>query len=110
MNSDQALDALSALAQESRLKVFRLLVAAGPQGVAAGAIAERLHVVPGTLSFHLKLLTRAGLLKARRQGRSIRYVARFDTMNELIGFLSNDCCGGNPEVCLPERGKAGAVA
>ena len=110
MDSDQALGALGALAHESRLKVFRLLVAAGPEGVAAGAIAEQLNVVPGTLSFHLKLLTHSGLLEARREGRSIRYVARFDTMSELIGFLSDDCCGGNPEACLPSRAKAGAVA
>ena len=110
MKHGQALDALSALAQESRLNVFRLLVAAGPGGAAAGAIAEQLDVVPGTLSFHLRLLTQAGLLEARREGRSIRYLARFDTMNELIEFLSDDCCGGNPEACLPARRKKAGAA
>jgi DNA-binding transcriptional ArsR family regulator len=109
MEKTSALGALSALSQGSRLDVFRLLVAAGPEGMAAGAIAEQLDVVPGTLSFHLKLLTHAGLLEPQREGRSIRYTARFDTMNALIGFLTDNCCGGNPDACLPARSKASAA-
>jgi DNA-binding transcriptional ArsR family regulator len=97
-----AIDALSALAQESRLAVFRLLVEKGPGGMAAGDIAEALDVTPATLSFHLRTLTYAGLLQPRRQGRSIRYAANFETMNSLVGYLTDNCCGGDPSACQPK--------
>lgn len=109
MKTQAALDALSALAQESRLGVFRLLVEAGPAGMAAGEIAERLGVVPATLSFHLRMLSHAQLLRSERSGRSIRYAANFEAMNALIGYLTDNCCGGDPSACLPNaRGAASA--
>ncbi len=92
----EAIGALAALAQESRLAIFRLLVVAGPQGLPAGTIAERLGLANATLSFHLKELNHAGLVRATPQGRSILYAARFDAMNRLIGYLTENCCGGNP--------------
>jgi DNA-binding transcriptional ArsR family regulator len=102
LKTQAALSALSALAQESRLAVFRLLVEKGPGGMAAGDIAEALDVTPATLSFHLRTLTQAGLLQPERQGRSIRYAADFDAMNSLVGYLTDNCCGGNPGACLPK--------
>ena len=101
MKAPDAIVALAALAQESRLAVFRLLVRAGPEGVAAGAIAEDLGVAPATLSFHLKELSRAGLVTARPDGRFIRYAANFATMGDLLQFLTEDCCAGRPELCRP---------
>jgi ArsR family transcriptional regulator, arsenate/arsenite/antimonite-responsive transcriptional repressor len=101
METRQALAALSALAQESRLAVFRLLVGAGPAGLAAGEVAEKLGVPPATLSFHLRMLVHANLLRSERQGRSIRYFARFDAMNGLVEYLTDHCCGGDPSACLP---------
>ena len=92
---------LSALAHEGRLKVFRMLVKAGPDGLAAGEIARRLGTPPNTLSANLTLLAHAGLARSRRDGRSIIYSARFDRMGELMAFLAEDCCGGAPEVCAP---------
>ena len=89
-----ALVALSALAQESRLDVFRLLVEQGPEGLSAGAIAERLGVANATLSFHLKELSHAGLISARQVGRFIYYSANFRTMNQLIEYLTENCCRG----------------
>lgn len=94
MDTHQVLSALSALAQESRLAVFRLLVQCGPDGLAASKIAENLSLAPSALSFHLKELTHAGLLKARQDGRFIIYSANFDTMNGVLGFLTENCCGG----------------
>jgi DNA-binding transcriptional ArsR family regulator len=101
MEMKDATTALSALGQDTRLAVFRLLVQAGPEGLAAGAIAEALSVPPATLSFHLKELGAAGLAVAMPQGRSIRYRADFDAMEALIGFLTHNCCGGNAEACRP---------
>ena len=96
-----AVESLSALAHEGRLKVFRLLVSAGPEGLAAGDIARRLGTPPNTLSANLALLSHAGLVQSRRDGRSIIYSARFRRMGELMAWLAEDCCGGAPEVCAP---------
>ena len=91
--------ALAALAQESRLGVFRLLVQIGPEGMAASKIAEQLMIPPSSLSFHLKELTHAGMVIPRQEGRFIIYAANFQTMNEVMAFLTDSCCGGNP--CTP---------
>lgn len=99
--SDTAVQALAALAQETRLGIFRRLVAAGPGGLPAGDIAASLGVPANTLSFHLAQLAQAALVTATREGRMIRYRADFPRMAELIGFLLADCCGGRPEICLP---------
>src|SRR6185295_838695 len=90
----QALQSLSALAQESRLAIFRLLVQAGPAGLAAGSIGEKLDLPPATLSFHLAGLTRAGIAKSRQDGRFVIYTADFESMNALVGYLTENCCGG----------------
>ena len=95
MKTDNAVRALSALAQESRLAIFRLLVQSGPAGLAAGAIAEKLGLSPATLSFHLTQLSNAGLAKSRHEGRFIYYSADFLEMNSLVAFLTENCCGGN---------------
>jgi len=95
MESNQIIKALSALAQDSRLATFRLLIQCGPSGLSAGKIAERLDIAPATLSFHLKELSVSGLLSSRQEGRYVIYSANFATMNELIGFLTENCCGGN---------------
>jgi DNA-binding transcriptional ArsR family regulator len=97
----EAVEALSALAHGHRLAVFRLLVRAGPDGMAAGANARETGVPASTLSTHLALLHRARLIQARRAGRSIIYAADFDGMRKLMGFLAADCCGGRPEICAP---------
>ena len=94
MNTKQTLAALSALAQESRLAVFRLLVQTGPEGLAASKIGERLDIAPSSLSFHLKELTHAGLIASRQEGRFVIYSADVAAMNGLIGFLTENCCGG----------------
>jgi len=99
MKSIDAIDALSALAQETRLAIFRLLVREGPDGLAAGGIAERLGIPAPTLSFHLAQLSRAGLIAARREGRSILYAADYGGMNALLTYLTEDCCRGHPEIC-----------
>lgn len=99
MKSIAALSALSALAQETRLAVFRHLVAAGREGASAGAIAEALGVPAPTLSFHLKELEHAGMISSIRSGRSIVYSADFGRMRELLSYLMDDCCGGRPEIC-----------
>lgn len=88
--------ALSALAQDSRLRVFRLLVTAGPQGMPAGQIAEELTITPNTLSFHLGLLKNAGLITVRREGRSLIYSAEYERMRGLLAYLSENCCSRNP--------------
>ncbi len=95
----QAIDALAALAQDSRLAAYRLLVEAGPEGLAAGAIGEKLDLPPATLSFHLAHLARTGLVQARQDGRFVIYSANFDNMNALVGFLTDNCCGGKS--CAP---------
>ena len=96
-----AVTALSALAHEGRLRTFRLLVQAGVLGLPAGEIARKLDVLPNSLSPNLNVLAHAGLVKARRQGRSIIYTAEYDRMRDLLGFLVEDCCGGSPEICSP---------
>ena len=101
METISAVSALSALAHEGRLEVFRLLVRAGDGGMAAGDIARRLEVLPNTLSSNLNILSVAGLVTSRRQGRSIIYAASYERMRALIAFLLEDCCGGAPEVCAP---------
>lgn len=99
MNNHQAIEALSALAQEHRLAIFRLLVRQGTEGLPAGEIGERVGIGPTGASFHLKELERAGLIKARREGRFIRYAFNAGTMRDLLGFLTRDCCQGRPELC-----------
>jgi ArsR family transcriptional regulator len=94
MKTKQVIAALAALAQESRLNVFRLLVQTGPEGLAASKIAEHLDVAPSSLSFHLKELTHAGLIEARQEGRFIFYSANFDVMTDVISYLTDNCCGG----------------
>jgi DNA-binding transcriptional ArsR family regulator len=94
METTQALQTLSALAQESRLSIFRLLVQAGPAGMSAGSIGEKLDLPPATLSFHLAGLARAGIAESRQDGRFIIYSANFQNMNDLVGFLTENCCGG----------------
>lgn len=94
-----AVDALSALAHASRLAVFRLLVRAGPDGLAAGEVAREVGLLPNTLSTHLAILGNAGLVRSRREGRSIIYAADYDGMRDLLGFLVADCCAGRPEIC-----------
>jgi ArsR family transcriptional regulator len=101
MELNNAVDALGALAQETRLTAFRLLVRAGPAGVPAGEIARELDVPAATMSFHLAHLARAGLISPKRDGRSIIYTADFDGMRGLIDYLSEDCCAGWPQP--PER-------
>jgi DNA-binding transcriptional ArsR family regulator len=107
METTDAVAALAALAQDNRLDVFRLLVQAGPGGMAAGAIAEALDLAPNTLTFHFDRLRTAGLATVRREGRSMIYAARFETMNSLVGFLTENCCGGTacapPAACKPAR-------
>lgn len=99
METKQALAAFQALSQDTRLSALRLLVQAGPNGLAAGAIAERLAVQPSTLSTHLGILERAGLVASRRESRSIIYAAQFDGLRRLITFLTEDCCQGRAEIC-----------
>jgi len=103
METANVIAALAALAQESRLAVFRLLVQAGPEGLAASKIAETLEIPPSSLSFHLKELMHAELLVQKKQSRSLIYSVNFRTMNGLLGFLTENCCGGNPcsPVCIP---------
>jgi ArsR family transcriptional regulator len=101
MESKSATLSLSALGHEGRLEIFRLLVSAGPEGLAAGEIARRLDMVPNSLSANLNILSQANLTRSRRKGRSIIYQADFSTMTALVGFLVADCCGGAPEICSP---------
>ncbi len=104
MKTKQVLQALNALAQETRLAIFRRLVQAGPAGLAAGQIAEALGVPPATLSFHLAGLARAGLARSRQDGRFVIYSADFLNMNALVAFLTENCCGGAS--CAPSNGEA----
>ncbi|WP_417678327.1 ArsR/SmtB family transcription factor [Roseibium sp.] len=101
MKKELALDALAALGQETRLDVFRLLVKAGKEGMPAGAISDALDVRPNTLSTHLGVLSRSGLVNAERDGRSILYRADLAAMGDLVTYLLQDCCGGQPELCAP---------
>lgn len=94
METKQAVTALAALAQDSRLAAFRLLVQTGPEGLAASKIAEQLDMAPSSLSFHLKELSHAGLVAARQEGRFVIYSANFATMNGLVAFLTENCCSG----------------
>lgn len=111
-----AVDSLAALAQESRLLIYRLLVEAGPTGLSVGEIGASLRVAPATLSFHLKELAHAGLVQARQEGRYIYYSANFAKMNELLGFLTENCCARDPACgagCAPRpavRRAAGKAA
>ncbi len=112
METKNALSALAALAQESRLAVFRYLVQIGPEGVPASRISEELAIPPSSLSFHLKELLNADLVTARNEGRFIFYAARFATMNALLEFLTENCCGGNPcsPLCVPACSPQGAAS
>lgn len=101
MDSVIAVRRLQALAQDSRLAAFRILVKAGAQGVSAGELARALEVPANTLSAHLTVLANTGLVSSRREGRSIIYAAGYDAMSELLAFLLEDCCQGRPEVCAP---------
>jgi DNA-binding transcriptional ArsR family regulator len=101
MKKHDALAALAALAQDNRLDVFRLLVEAGPEGLPAGRVAGALKLAPNTLTFHFDRLRDAGLVTVRREGRSMIYAARFDVMNALIAYLTENCCAGAPEECAP---------
>src|ERR1700688_82643 len=101
MKKMEAVAALAALAQDNRLDVFRLLVEAGPEGMPAGAVASALDLAPNTLTFHFDRLRAAGLVTVRRRGRSIIYAARFETMNALLGYLTENCCKGAPGSCAP---------
>jgi ArsR family transcriptional regulator len=106
MDKMDVIAALAALAQEHRLAVFRLLVQAGPDGMAAGEVASRVGIAPNTLSFHFDRLRHAGLVSVARNGRSLIYAARYETMNDLLAYLTDNCCGGRPELCAPIRRKA----
>jgi ArsR family transcriptional regulator, arsenate/arsenite/antimonite-responsive transcriptional repressor len=116
MKKDQAVSALAALAQDNRLDVFRLLVRAGPEGMPAGRVAEALDLAPNTLTFHFDRLRDAGLVTVRRDGRSMIYAARFETMNGLLAFLTENCCQGAAQACAPvaackpARGKRAKVS
>jgi ArsR family transcriptional regulator len=100
MESSTAVEALAALAQNSRLQVYRLLVQAGPDGLAASELAQRLDIPANTLSFHLKTLSYADLILGRQEGRFIYYSANYEQMNGLLGFLTENCCGGRS--CAPK--------
>jgi DNA-binding transcriptional ArsR family regulator len=101
MEKSDAVAALAALAQDNRLDVFRLLVQAGPEGMPAGQIADALDLAPNTLTFHFDRLRAAGLVTVRREGRSMIYAAQYAAMNELLGFLTENCCQGAAETCAP---------
>ncbi|WP_429932244.1 ArsR/SmtB family transcription factor [Agrobacterium vitis] len=101
MDQKQALSAFAALSQETRLLIVRMLVVAGPDGMAAGALAEKIDVSPSNISFHLKELEHSGLIGAQRQSRSIIYTANYAALGGLVRFLMEDCCSGHPEICVP---------
>jgi DNA-binding transcriptional ArsR family regulator len=103
MEKTDAVAALAALAQDNRLDVFRLLVQAGPEGMSAGAVADALDLAPNTLTFHFDRLRMAGLVTVRREGRSMVYAARYETMNGLLAFLTANCCQGNRAQCFPQE-------
>ena len=106
MEMKEAVKALAALAHDSRLAIYRLLVQAGPEGLPAGQLAEMMQIPPSSLSFHLKELVNADLLVSQQSGRFVIYAAKYDSMNELLSFMTENCCGGNPctttiECCEP---------
>jgi ArsR family transcriptional regulator, arsenate/arsenite/antimonite-responsive transcriptional repressor len=101
MEKSNAVAALAALAQDNRLDVYRLLVQAGPGGLPAGQVAAALKLAPNTLTFHFDRLRGAGLVSVRRDGRSMIYAARFEAMNELLGYLTENCCKGSKDACVP---------
>ena len=101
MDQKRAISALGALAQETRLELFRLLVTRGPEGLPAGAIAEKLGVMPSSLSFHLQQLVHAGLITQRRSSRQLIYSAEYGMMNELMAYLTENCCGRGAVACPP---------
>ncbi len=103
MKAESAVEALAALAQESRLAVFRLLVQAGPEGVAAGMLGEKLGIPPATMSFHLKTLSYAKLVKSRTEGRFVIYSANYPEMDRLVGYLTENCCAGDAAQCAPRK-------
>lgn len=107
MNNHQAVEKLAALAQETRLRIFRLLVETGPEGQNAGAIADALELAGPTLSFHVAHLVRAGLVSSRQESRFIFYSANFSSMDELIAYLTDNCCQGGAQ-CLPKTAAATA--
>jgi ArsR family transcriptional regulator, arsenate/arsenite/antimonite-responsive transcriptional repressor len=108
MEAKQAVESLNALAQDSRLQVYRLLVQSGPEGLAASDIAERVGIPANTLSFHLKTLSHADLVASRQEGRFIYYSANYAQMNALVGFLTENCCGGRSckQSPVPQKRKA----
>jgi ArsR family transcriptional regulator, arsenate/arsenite/antimonite-responsive transcriptional repressor len=106
MEKSDAVAALAALAQDNRLDVFRLLVQAGPEGMAAGQVAATLDLAPNTLTFHFDRLRQAGLVTVRRDGRSMIYTARYETMNAVLAFLTENCCAGVGSSCAPPSRKA----
>jgi ArsR family transcriptional regulator, arsenate/arsenite/antimonite-responsive transcriptional repressor len=114
MEKTDAVAALAALAQDNRLDVYRLLVQAGPEGMPAGAIAAALDLAPNTLTFHFDRLRGAGLVSVRREGRSMIYVARYEAMNSLIAFLTENCCQGAPcaptDSCKPPKPKRASAS
>lgn len=99
MRDEQAVAALTALAHGDRLRTYRLLIAAGPSGMASGAIARKLRIAPTRMSFHLATLERSGLLRSWRDGRRILYAVDIERMRRLLVFLTEQCCGGKPEIC-----------
>lgn len=103
MKVKAAVEALAALAQESRLAVFRLLVQAGHDGMAAGALGEKLGIPPATLSFHLKTLSHAKLVKSRTEGRFVIYSANYPEMDRLVDYLTENCCAGDAAQCAPRK-------
>ncbi|WP_300328228.1 metalloregulator ArsR/SmtB family transcription factor [Accumulibacter sp.] len=109
MNKTDAVTALAALAQDSRLAIFRLLVQHAPAGLTVGLIGEQLELPAPTLSFHLKTLTHAGLVSTVQEGRFVRCHAEMARINALVGFLTDNCCGGRPEICQPRNAGSAAL-
>ena len=105
MKQAQVVKALAALAQPTRLAIYRLLVTSGPEGLAAGQIAEKLKTSPATMSFHFKTLSHAGLVESRQDGRFIYYAANFAVMNGMVNYLTENCCGGDEQACKVPRKK-----
>jgi ArsR family transcriptional regulator len=110
MNSPEAVQALAALAHETRLAIFRILVERGPEGLPAGVIAEKLGLPPSSLTFHVQHLHRAGLLTQQRLSRQLIYAANFDGMNGLVSFLTDNCCGRGLSACMPSISEPPATA